>query len=1090
MSQPRVDQAQLIITIDAKESAAYQSTLRNTAAGVAQMKKLTAGTEEFNKALNDQAAISKKLLATDYMKLSTKQLQDRRGQLIQLQRMMPQVTFAEAGFEKELQKVNAALTTASQRTRAVSASLNESDSAFKRLGRSILSVAGGFALWEGVKSIFKSTIGSAINLASTFETTSASFKILIGDQERAVALMKELNAFSTATPFEPAEVQAAAKTLLGYGRSAETVLSDIEILGNAAAATGADLKGLSLVFGQVAGAGKLMGQDALQFINQGVPVYQILGDMLGKSGAEIKELQSQGRITFDMLREAFKRAAEDGGKFAGALEAQSKTISGLFSTLRGNIDESIKRIGDRMIPVLKPALAFLGQFIDESIKRIGDRMIPVLEPALAFLGQFFEGLTQNLFEGKKATGEFADVINTAADVIRGVGNAIAIVGAGIVTFVEVLRSIPQFVRENKDAIASLLVAVLSLNSAFIAGAIASRAKAAADIYLAAKTKIVTFATEGLNKAFKANPIGFVIGLVAALAAGMITLYNNSETVRRIVGGLWAALKQGAENAVNRVKTLTANIRIFGKEAQLAITFNSNKKAQLRQEIAELKKMRAEYQLAGRTLGQAFSEGYNDPSHAKPKKAAEKTVKDYIDEVQAQIKTQPSLGDMMLDEEAKKSKKKEKKEKAAKPIILGDLTAPEDRQKFIDFQVKIIEDAGEPELTELKKQHLEGKIETEQYEIERLRIAKEGILRKIDLLRSMGDEESDMMKQLQVELLENDKALTEQRIKQIEGLENTQLDALENQYLKRLISEEEYQQARLKIQSDFFAEQLRMMEENGLTETEAYKKLVKLKLQADFEYSKKKEEQQQRQIDMERKILNEGMAAYSGLLSAAADYLAADERNRRKHGEAIRAFQIASIMTDGLAEIAGIFKSTAGWGPIGWAIGIAQAATAGIRTAAALSKTRAQQFWQGGQIQSVSGSVIDAPANIPTLPGGDNVLIAAKAGEVVLNQDQQRRAGGADFFRRLGVPGFAGGGMIPQLPNTTPTLSPRVLSPTAPQSLPDPRLDVMIAMAHRMTEAVSAMPAVISNMNLKTHVVYSDLEQAGSDISEIRRLSSY
>lgn len=1064
MSQTRVDQAQLIITIDAKESAAYQSTLRNTAAGVAQMKKLTAGTEEFNKALNDQAAISKKLLATDYMKLSTKQLQDRRGQLIQLQRMLPQVTFAEAGFEKELQKVNAALTTASQRTRAVSASLNESDSAFKRLGRSILSVAGGFALWEGAKSIFKSTIGSAINLASTFETTSASFKILIGDQERAVALMKELNAFSTATPFEPAEVQAAAKTLLGYGRSAETVLSDIEILGNAAAATGADLKGLSLVFGQVAGAGKLMGQDALQFINQGVPVYQILGDMLGKSGAEIKELQSQGRITFDMLREAFKRAAEDGGKFAGALEAQSKTMSGLFSTLRGNTDEFIKRIGDRMIPVLKPALAFLGQF--------------------------FEGLTQNLFEGKKATGEFADVINTAADVIRGVGNAIAIVGAGIVTFVEVLRSIPQFVRENKDAIASLLVAVLSLNSAFIAGAIASRAKAAADIYLAAKTKIVTFATEGLNKAFKANPIGFVIGLVAALAAGMITLYNNSETVRRIVGGLWAALKQGAENAVNGVKTLIANIQIFGKEVQLAITFDSNKKAQLRQEIAELKKMRAEYQLAGRTLGQAFSEGYNDPSHAKPKKAAEKTVKDYIDEVQAQIKTQPSLGDMMLDEEAKKSKKKEKKEKAAKPIILGDLTAPEDRQKFIDFQVKLIQDAGEPELTELKKQHLEGKIETEQYEIERLRIAKEGILRKIDLLRSMGDEESDMMKQLQVELLENDKALTEQRIKQIEGLENTQLDALENQYLKRLISEEEYQQALLKIQSDFFAEQLRMMEENGLTETEAYKKLVKLKLQADSEYSKKKEEQQQRQIDMERKILNEGMAAYSGLLSAAADYLAADERNRRKHGEAIRAFQIASIMTDGLAEIAGIFKSTAGWGPIGWAIGIAQAATAGIRTAAALSKTRAQQFWQGGQIQSVSGSVIDAPANIPTLPGGDNVLIAAKAGEVVLNQDQQRRAGGADFFRRLGVPGFAGGGMIPQLPNTTPTLSPRVLSPTAPQSLPDPRLDVMIAMAHRMTEAVSAMPAVISNMNLKTHVVYSDLEQAGSDISEIRRLSSY
>ena len=104
MANIRQDQAQLIITIDAKESAEYQKTLQNTAKGVQDIKKLTAGTDEYNKVLNEQAEISRKLASSDFSKLSGKQLSDRRSQLIQLQRTLPQVTFAEAGFERELQR--------------------------------------------------------------------------------------------------------------------------------------------------------------------------------------------------------------------------------------------------------------------------------------------------------------------------------------------------------------------------------------------------------------------------------------------------------------------------------------------------------------------------------------------------------------------------------------------------------------------------------------------------------------------------------------------------------------------------------------------------------------------------------------------------------------------------------------------------------------------------------------------------------------------------------------------------------------------------------------------------------------------------
>ena len=52
--------------------------------------------------------------------------------------------------------------------------------------------------------------------------------------------------------------------------------------------------------------------------------------------------------------------------------------------------------------------------------------------------------------------------------------------------------------------------------------------------------------------------------------------------------------------------------------------------------------------------------------------------------------------------------------------------------------------------------------------------------------------------------------------------------------------------------------------------------------------------------------------------------------------------------------------------------------------------------------------------------GDNLLATVKTGEVILNQRQQSALGGANTFRKIGVPGFANGGMIPSVPLDTNT----------------------------------------------------------------------
>lgn len=71
-----------------------------------------------------------------------------------------------------------------------------------------------------------------------------------------------------------------------------------------------------------------------------------------------------------------------------------------------------------------------------------------------------------------------------------------------------------------------------------------------------------------------------------------------------------------------------------------------------------------------------------------------------------------------------------------------------------------------------------------------------------------------------------------------------------------------------------------------------------------------------------------------------------------------------------------------------------------------------------------GGVIDGGAPIKR-SNGDNVLITAKKGEVILNKRQQAAAGGPDFFRRLGVPGFNTGGVISSTPQIIQPSSPLV-----------------------------------------------------------------
>ena len=400
------------------------------------------------------------------------------------------------------------------RVSKLQSSLNSADMAASRLASNVgnnlkaafMSLPGASFFTNPIVAM-TAGIGAVSRLGMQAQTTATSFEVLLGSQEKSVQMLDEINTYAKLSPYDRLGAQDAAKTMLGFGVSAETVVSDLKLLGDVAGGDSNRLRQLALVFGQISAAGKLQGQDLLQLINAGYNPLLDIAEMTGKTMEEVRDEMSDGKISIDMVRQAFIRATSAGGRYHGMIDKLAESPAGKFGEMKDTALEAMLAIYDIVVPLIIPAF--------ETLTATLDALIPVINGVAS------------------ASGWLIRMFTDANPVVWGLTAAFGAYTAVATFNTKVLKG--WTVAEYAHYVALLLVEK---------------------------------AQRLWNTAVRVNPVGALIGLITGLITALAICWNKFAGFRAVILTTWDTLKGfGAilkDLVVSNIQSLLQSIGALGE----------------------------------------------------------------------------------------------------------------------------------------------------------------------------------------------------------------------------------------------------------------------------------------------------------------------------------------------------------------------------------------------------------------------------------------------------------------------------------------------------------------------------------------------
>ena len=463
------------------------------------------------------------------------------------------------------------------------------DSSFVRVGSGVSSLGGLVTSALGPLALLGAAVGIGGFASEAIAASDATNKF--ADTLRFAGIddskIKELGAsaqeYADRTVYDLADIQGITSQLAANGVDGFDRLA--EALGNVNAVSGgtADTyKSLGLALVQVNGAGKLQTQDWNQVANA-IPgasgkIQKALSDMGAYTG-NFREAMTEGQISAEEFNQALLQLGFDDVAVAAASDVSR------IENAAGNLQATIVGGFKDMIDLAKPQLTAFMSWLSDTlgagfawIKDVGVPSIQGLWDVLAngnFSGPIFgleedSGLVDFLFNLRDAGMAAWEMLKSGWDAATNLAAAFAPLAKSVWDMVsafggdgpsviqrtaEALKSVFDWVGKNTDVVAPLVTEVVAGTAAFkgmsaAMGAVNAVKAAGGLLQFVKATKLAKAAQAAFNVVMNMNPIGLIVTAIAALVAGLVYFFTQTETGRKA----WAAITEAFYSFVDWISS--------------------------------------------------------------------------------------------------------------------------------------------------------------------------------------------------------------------------------------------------------------------------------------------------------------------------------------------------------------------------------------------------------------------------------------------------------------------------------------------------------------------------------------------------------
>lgn len=234
--------------------------------------------------------------------------------------------------------------------------LNETNNLSRGVVASARSVSGELTAVAGRYLAIGAAIGGVkkvINLSLEAEQSATSLKVLTGSLQTSQRLIEDFRRMDRESPLSFSAFQDSAKTMMQFGVQARQLTPILDSMSKLSLGNEERLKSMALAFGQVSAAGRLTGQEVLQFVNAGFNPLQQMAKDTGLSVATLRKEMEAGAISVRMVEKAFMNATKEGTNYYNMNEELANTALGKLRKMQTSFEALGKSIGDELTPVIK-----------------------------------------------------------------------------------------------------------------------------------------------------------------------------------------------------------------------------------------------------------------------------------------------------------------------------------------------------------------------------------------------------------------------------------------------------------------------------------------------------------------------------------------------------------------------------------------------------------------------------------------------------------------------------------------------------------------------------------------------------------------